>query len=65
MRQVGDRLIPVGITSSRAQLPEGITTVEVSYLFLPYVLVTHLVSIPGYRRSEALVKYEGIQLTLL
>lgn len=39
MRQVGDRLIPVGITSSRAQLPEGITTVEVSYLFPPYVLV--------------------------
>ena len=30
MRQVGDRLIPVGVTSSRTQLPEGITTVEVS-----------------------------------
>ena len=29
MRQVGDRLIPVGVTSSRTQLPEGITTVEV------------------------------------
>ncbi|CAG7846809.1 SubName: Full=Related to regulator protein Sip5 {ECO:0000313/EMBL:CCA72404.1} [Serendipita indica DSM 11827] len=28
MRQVGDRLIPVGVTSSRTQLPEGITTVE-------------------------------------
>lgn len=28
MRQVGDRLIPVGVTSSRAQLPEGITTVD-------------------------------------
>ena len=39
MRQVGDRLIPVGITSSRAQLPEGITTVEVSYLLPSYVLV--------------------------
>ena len=31
MRQVGDRLIPVGVTSSRTQLPEGITTVEVSH----------------------------------
>lgn len=39
MRQVGDRLIPVGITSSRTQLPEGITTVEVSCMVPPYVLV--------------------------
>lgn len=37
MRQVGDRLIPVGVTSSRTQLPEGITTVEVSYLSPHYV----------------------------
>lgn len=36
MRQVGDRLIPVGVTSSRTQLPEGITTVEVS--LLPFVV---------------------------
>lgn len=43
MRQVGDRLIPVGVTSSRTQLPEGITTVEVGpFTMFIRILTTYL-----------------------